>query len=126
MNPTLPLPLACRSFRQLAGLRRAPLAVLAVLLGLALPCAAARADGPIDQRRARAAMLAGEIQPLAQILQQMQPQLGGEVIAIELERERGRWLYEFKVLQPGGRIVEWYVDARDGSVIKTEAKKDRP
>lgn len=111
--------------RQRGGCRRLPLAALAVLVGLALPWAAVRADGPIDQRRARQAMLAGEIQPLGQILQQVQPQLGGEVIATELEREYGRWVYEFKVLRPDGRLVEWYVDARDGSILKTEVKKGK-
>lgn len=94
------------------------LAVAAVTAGLSQ----AWADGPIDHERARAAMLAGEIRPLSEILQQVQPQLGGQIIGIELERERGRWVYEFKVLEPGGRIVEWYVDARDASVIKREAK----
>lgn len=98
-------------------------AVAVVLLALAGPLA--WADGGGDQRRARQAMLAGEIRPLGQILQQVQPQLGGEVIATELEREHGRWVYEFKVLQPDGRIVEWSVDARDGRVLKSELKKGK-
>ncbi|TSE28671.1 hypothetical protein Tther_01927 [Tepidimonas thermarum] len=80
------------------------------------------ADGPIDHQRARQAMLAGEIRPLSDILQAVQPQLRGELMAIELEQEEGRWLYEFKVLEPGGRIVEWYVDARSAQVIKREVK----
>ena len=125
MYPILRPPLACRSFWQRAGFRFASLAVPLVLAGLALSCTAVRADGPIDQRRAREAVLAGEIRPLAEILQRVQPQLGGEVIATELEREHGRWVYEFKVLRPDGRLVEWYVDARDGSVLKTEVKKGK-
>lgn len=108
--------------RHVRGARRAVAVVLAVAAALAGP---ARADGSIDHRRARAAMLAGEIRPLGDILQRLQPQLGGDVIGIELEREDGRWVYEFKVLQPGGRIVEWYVDARDGSVLQHEVKRER-
>jgi len=96
--------------------------VLAVAAALAGP---ARADGSIDHQRARAAMLAGEIRPLGDILQRLHPRLGGDVIAIELEREDGRWVYEFKVLQPGGRIVEWYVDARDGSVLQRKVKREK-
>lgn len=92
---------------------------------LAVAWSGAWADGGGDQRRAREAVLAGEIRPLGEILQRVQPQLGGEVIATELEREHGRWVYEFKVLRPDGRLVEWYVDARDGSVLKTEVKKGK-
>ncbi len=104
------------------GAAWAPALVLACVIGWAPP---GHADGGGDQRRAREAVLAGEIRPLAEILQRVQPQLGGEVIATELEREHGRWVYEFKVLRPDGRLVEWYVDARDGSVLKTEVKKGK-
>lgn len=94
--------------------RRAAIAA-ALALGATV---SAVADGPLDHERARAAMLAGEIRPLAEILQRVQPQLEGEMIAVELEREHGRWTYEFKLLQPDGRIVEWYVDARDATVLR--------
>lgn len=103
--------------------RAGTVGLAAALLVVAWP--GAWADGGSDQRRARAAVLAGEIRPLAEILQRVQPQLGGEVIATELEREHGRWVYEFKVLRPDGRLVEWSVDARDGSVLETEAKKGK-
>ncbi|WP_221934186.1 PepSY domain-containing protein [Tepidimonas sediminis] len=92
---------------------------------LAVAWSGAWADGGGDQRRAREAVLAGEIRPLAEILQRVQPLLDGEIIATELEREHGRWVYEFKVLRPDGRLVEWYVDARDGRVLKTEVKKGK-
>lgn len=125
MNPSV-LPLRIRGLLgRRIGWRPGLLSVLFISLGLVLPWPAARADGPIDQQRARQAVLAGEIRSLADILQQVQPQLGGEVIATELEREHDRWVYEFKVLRPDGRLVEWYVDARDGSVLKTKVKKGK-
>lgn len=99
---------------------------VAIATGLALVAAvSAVADGPQDHERARAALLAGEIRPLAEILQRVQPQLEGEMIAVELEREHGRWTYEFKLLQPDGRIVEWYVDARDATVLQRKVKPSR-
>lgn len=96
---------------------------IAIAAALAMSVATlALADGSLDHERARAAMLAGEIQPLAEILQRVHPQLEGEMIAVELEREHGRWTYEFKLLQPDGRIVEWYVDARDATVLQRKTK----
>ncbi len=68
-------------------------------------------------------MLAGQIRPLGEILRQVQPRLGGEVIRLNLEREDGRWVYEFTVLEPGGRIVEWYVDAATAQILKHEAQR---
>ncbi len=68
-------------------------------------------------------MLAGEIRPLAEILRLLQPRLEGEVIGLELEREHGRWVYEFTVLEPGGRIVEWYVDAATGQVLRQKVPR---
>ena len=41
----------------------------------------------------------------------MRSELGGEVVGVLFERRRGRWVYEFKVIGPGGRLVEVYVDA---------------
>ncbi|TSE20959.1 Peptidase propeptide and YPEB domain protein [Tepidimonas alkaliphilus] len=96
---------------------------MALALTIAWPLA--QADRALDHRRAREAVLAGEIRPLAEILQRVQPLLDGEIIATELEREHGRWVYEFKVLRSDGRVVEWSVDAREGNVLKTEVKRGK-
>lgn len=104
--------LLCRTSRRVA-------VVGALVMGVAT---LALADGALDHERARAAMLAGEIRPLAEILQRVHPQLEGEMIAVELEHENDRWTYEIKLLQPDGRIVEWYVDARDATVLQRKTK----
>jgi uncharacterized membrane protein YkoI len=36
------------------------------------------------------------------------------VLEVELEEERGRLVYEIKLLRPGGRLVELYYDAATG------------
>jgi uncharacterized membrane protein YkoI len=36
---------------------------------------------------------------------------------VELEREHGRWVYEFKIVDAGGRLLEVYVDARTGALL---------
>lgn len=76
------------------------------------------AGGHHDQDRARRALEAGEILPLQDILARVGRDVPGQVIAVELERERDRWIYEIKLLGPDGSIVKLEVDARDGSVLK--------
>ena len=74
-----------------------------------------------DHDRARAALAAGEVLPLRQLLQQLGPQLQGEVLEVELERDHGRWVYELKLLQPGGQLRKLKVDARSGELLRSKA-----
>jgi uncharacterized membrane protein YkoI len=77
-----------------------------------------------DHELAREARLRGEIQPIAGILHQVGEQVPGEVIGIELEREKHAsqriWIYELKILTPDGRRLEVEVDARDGRILELE------
>ena len=75
-----------------------------------------------DHDRARAALAAGEVLPLRQLLQQLGPQLQGEVLEVELERDHGRWVYELKLLQPGGQLRKLKVDARSGERLRSPAE----
>jgi len=95
------------------ALRRWAAAVV-LAAAAALP---AQAGDHHDQDRARRALEAGEILPLQDILARVERDVPGQVIAVELERERGRWIYEIKLLGPGGAIVKLAIDARDGSVL---------
>ena len=45
-------------------------------------------------------------------------QLVGRIIEVELERERGGYLYEIKVLPPDGRYREFKIDARSGQIVR--------
>jgi uncharacterized membrane protein YkoI len=78
----------------------------------------AQADGRRDHDRARAALEAGEILPLATVLERVRTSHPGEVLEVELESEDGRWVYELKLLQRGGALVRLHVDARNGAVVK--------
>ena len=88
-----------------------------VFLLLALALCGAQAH-EADHERARAAMAAGEVMPLQQLLREVATQAAGEVLEVELEREDGRWLYELKLLQPGGRLRKLKVDARTGRLLE--------
>lgn len=89
---------------------------LTVLLLLTCP---ALADGQSDHDRARAALAAGAIRPLADILADVERRWVGQVIETELEHDDGRWVYEFKLLPPSGRIFKLELDATTGALLKS-------
>ena len=75
-------------------------------------------DHPYD--RARRAVDRGEILPIAELLDRLETHIPGEVIGVEFGHEDGKWVYEFKVIDSSGRLLEVYVDARTGAVLSTE------
>lgn len=85
---------------------------------LAAPGAVARGRRDDDHDRAREALERGEALPLAEVLARVRPALGGEVVGVDFERGRdGRWIYEFKVIGPAGRLGEVHVDAATARVL---------
>ena len=100
-----------------------------LLLGLLTACAlgvaelpsAVRADDDDDHDLARAALEQEKALPLAQILEQIRPKLGGRIVGIEFEQEDGRYFYEIKTVTPGGQIQETYVDARTAQIVEGKA-----
>ena len=93
------------------------LALAALLCGIG---AAARASAD-DHEQARAALQSGEVLPLQQLLGRVAREHPGQVLELELERDRERWIYELKLLQPGGQVVKLKVDARSGAVLRQKA-----
>lgn len=91
---------------------------LLLLSLLMLAAAPAQADDRRDHERARAALAAGEIRPLADLLADVERRYIGRVIETELERENGRWVYEFKILPPSGRVFELKLDAATGALLR--------
>ena len=73
-----------------------------------------------DQDRAKRARERGEVRPLEEIMPILRREAPGEVARIELERERGAWIYEFKVIDPAGRLREIKIDAATGRVVAAE------
>lgn len=99
-----------------------------LLLALALMFASgglAHSDDREDERRhdherAQRAVKEGKARPLVEILDRVRDRLGGEVVGVEFDREGGRYAYEFKVVTPGGRLREVYVDAMTAEILKSE------
>jgi len=97
-----------------------PVAVLA--LALAIPLAGRASDDERDHDRARRALQAGEVLPLSTVLARLATTHPGQVLEVELERDGGRWIYEIKLLQPGGGLLKLKLDARTGEVLKHRTK----
>lgn len=96
------------------------------LFGFGLCVAALRpatswgADRDRDHDEARRAVERGEALSLFDILARVRSDLGGEVVGVSFKRRRDGWVYEFKVIGPGGRLTEVYVDAASAEILKRE------
>ena len=99
-----------------------PICSLLLSLALFAQVPSALADGQRDHDRARAALRAGEVLPLATILERVAKEQPGQVLEVDLERKHDRWIYELKLIQHSGALVKLKVDARDGSVLNQKAE----
>ncbi len=97
-------------------------------LALAAACGASDPGHAQERRRghdfeaARQAVESGEALPLAEILAKVRGSLPGEIVAVEIERRGGGWVYEFKVVDATGRRREVHVDARTGELRDRERR----
>ena len=98
------------------------LPLLAGALLASPPAAVARDHDEHRRDEVRRAVEAGEIKSLAEILKAVRGKLPGEVAGVEIEREHGRWLYEFRIIDSKGRLYEVYIDARSGRIEKIKEK----
>lgn len=109
------------AFRRLSVLRIGVAMVLGAVAVLPAP-----ADDRHDHDRARAALKAGEVLPLQAVLDKVREVHPGDVLAVELEREDGRWVYELKLLQRDGRLLRLDVDARTGTILRSRLRPGHP
>jgi hypothetical protein len=95
------------------------------LLALCLVMGSGASMASEDHDRARQAVEAGEVLPLRSILERVERNYPGQVVDVELDRERDssqeRWVYKIKLLRSGGTLMKLKVDARDGSLIGKKA-----
>ncbi len=104
-------------------MRRCTFKMMALLLALGCSLAGARAsDREHDQDMVRQAVERGEIKALADILSAIRSKLPGDVVGVEIERKKGRWIYEFRVADKKGRLFEVYVDASSGVIDRVKEK----
>lgn len=66
------------------------------------------------------AFKSGEIKPLPDVLAVAREKIPGEVVKIELDREKGAWVYEVKILTPSGKRRKVEIDASTLAIVKMD------
>eukprot|EP01036_Dinobryon_divergens_P040280 gene40280-53245_t len=75
--------------------------------------------------RARQAVQAGQVLPLPTVLERLQREVPGQVLEVELEQERERWIYEIKLLTSAGQLTKVKIDARTAEVLRVRSRESR-
>ena len=73
-----------------------------------------------DPHKIRKLVKQGKILPLQQIIDHLDPTHKGRILEVELERERGRYIYEINMLGAKGRVWEYEIDAASGEILEQE------
>ncbi len=101
-------------------------ASLSALLLLFLAAMPARADDDGDGDEGdtldavHEAVENGTVKPLPELKSIVAQHYPGDIVRIEPHRKHKAFIYEFKVLQPDGRLVEIEMDAASGRILETE------
>ena len=74
----------------------------------------------LDHDDAREMVQSGDIMPLETLLNQVGKSHPGKVLEVEMERKRGRVIYELEVLDKDGQVWELRFDAASGRLLKQE------
>ncbi|MEQ1714489.1 MAG: PepSY domain-containing protein [Hyphomicrobium sp.] len=121
-----------------ASIRKFAAAVLFALLVMAVP-AVGDDDGEhgheyegkrsrerhedLEHRDAlRGAVERGEAKPLAEVLRIVAANHPGDIVGVEVELKGGVWIYEVRVADSNGRLIEVHVDAASGVIAGFEEK----
>lgn len=81
-----------------------------------------REETETEHDHARRLQREGAILPLEQVVSSAQARHAGELLEVELEHKRGRYVYEVEILDPQGRVWEMRFDAHDGTFLREEVE----
>lgn len=101
------------------GKKLAPAMVSAAIVAVLLN--PAHGDGARHDEVLRA-VRAGELRPLAEIMQLVRPRLRGDIVRVEAERKRGMWVYEIRIIGEDGKRSDVYVDGKTAEIIRVKRK----
>lgn len=99
---------------------RAAWLVLSIVLAIFVLVSSIRAHADIDQATARQLSATGKILPLEKIHEKAKHIKSGKILETELEKKRGKYLYEVELLDEHGIVWEIKLDAATGQLIKLE------
>ena len=99
-------------------------AMTAIML---LSAGVATADSRLRQNEVRQLREAGKILPMEEILTRVRKVQPGQVVEIELDQEKGAYVYEVKLIDDKDAIHKLELDAGTGEVLrrKEERRKER-
>lgn len=92
----------------------------AILIALFLLCSFSVAQAKDDLALAKKLSAEGKILPLNEILSRAKQHKAGEVIDVEFEQKKRRYVYEIEILEANGQVWEVKLDATTGTLIKLE------
>lgn len=98
-------------------LKRALVAGLAVLALLGPSAAFAGRDGDGDHDLARDLHEGGEIRALSEILRQIAQEVPGDIVAVDLVRDGGKWVYRVQIVSADGQRHIVDIDAGAGTEL---------
>lgn len=104
-----------RGTRRMMPFARAIASVL--LLMLVLPGPALADDDHDDAQRAWRGANSGEFLPFARLARIALDRYPGRIVEAELDDDDGRVVYEIKILQRNGRVLDVELDARTGRIL---------
>jgi uncharacterized membrane protein YkoI len=106
-------------------MKRTALLLAALTAAVALPLAAeagVRAPASVEARPETAARLMridDRLIPLPQIIAQLRAR-GGEYVSANVTEQGGRTVYWIRMRHPGGRFVDYIVDAHTGQILSEQ------
>ncbi len=93
-------------------------ATISSFAGLQIHAIASDYSRDSDRKRILQQREAEKIRPLEEIMKMVKSQIRGELIETEFEFEDGVPIYEFKYIKKTGVVMELYVNARTGKIIR--------
>ena len=82
----------------------------------------AGADSSLRQNEVRQLRESGKILPMEEILTRVHKLQPGQVVEIELDREKGSYVYQVKVIDDKDKIHKLELDAGSGEVLRRKEK----
>ena len=74
-------------------------------------------DDDYSYDKARRAVARGEALPVTEVMKHLRSKVKGDIVATEYEYEYERWVYEFKIVDPLGRLYRVHLDAATGELV---------
>tara|TARA_B100001063_G_C16665214_1_gene503243 strand:- start:648 stop:977 length:330 start_codon:yes stop_codon:yes gene_type:complete len=75
-----------------------------------------------DHDKARKLVQSGDILPLETILENLKKRSSGHILEVEMERKKGRFIYEIELVDDQGVVKEFVFDASNGKLLKEKVE----